>query len=106
MAASCCAFGGRSVTVNALGEMMADAVNAECRSHACRWAYGIGDLGGEIYLTSGILTDWAQWALGAPSFTVELPPRTEYSGGFDPDPSTVGFRALGFLKSPRSTALR
>jgi hypothetical protein len=70
--------------------MMQEAVNAACSLPSCRWLYGNGDLDDELYLSSGILTDWTQWALGAPSYTIELPPRTEALGGFDPDPSTVG----------------
>eukprot|EP00951_Prasinocladus_malaysianus_P012828 scaffold95890_cov53-Prasinocladus_malaysianus.AAC.1 len=68
---------------------MRAAVNSNCESDSCQWDYGIGDLGGEIYLTSGVLPDWTYWALGAASYTLELPPRTWEAGGFVPDASQV-----------------
>ena len=79
----------RRAIVTSIGMAMQEAANEGCKSSECMWSYGIGDLGGEIYLTSGTLPDWAHWAFGAASFTVELPPRTQAQGGFSPSENLV-----------------
>lgn len=72
-----------------IGTMMQRAGDEGCMDNSCMWTYGIGDVQGEIYLTSGSLTDWTHWAFGAASYTVEVPPRTRELGGFAPSETRV-----------------